>query len=264
MAEQIAEIALTGVAKTFERAGRGVRAVDPIDLQVRCGEFVVILGPSGCGKTTVLRMIAGLVRPSEGDVAIFGQEVWNGEQRNPAVLGRLGVVFQEARLFPWFSIEENIALPLRLRGVDATERQQRAAELCKLVGIGGFEKHRPSELSGGMQQRASIARALACAPRILLMDEPFGALDAMTRDQMNVELQRIWLETGCTVVLITHSISEAVFLADRIVTMSPRPGRIHSIRNIRFERPRDADLPTDAAFQGFVREIRHELHGFGA
>jgi NitT/TauT family transport system ATP-binding protein len=264
MADAGIDIALEGVAKTFERAGREVRAVDPIDLQVRRGEFVVILGPSGCGKTTVLRMIAGLVRPSHGDVAIFGQEVWDGDRRNAAVLGQLGVVFQEARLFPWFSIEENIALPLRLRGIEAKERQRRAAELCKLVGIGGFEKHRPSELSGGMQQRASIARALACAPRILLMDEPFGALDAMTRDQMNIELQRIWMETGCTIVLITHSIGEAVFLADRIVTMSPRPGRIHSIRSVGFERPRDADLSTDAKFQGFVRDIRHELHGFGA
>lgn len=264
MSEAQTAIAVQGAAKTFTRAGAEVEAVGAIDLAIGRGEFVVILGPSGCGKTTLLRMMAGLARPSRGAISIGGQPLWDGERRNAGALDQMGIVFQEPRLFPWFNILDNIALPLRLRGMAKAERRARAAELCKLVGIAGFEKHRPNELSGGMRQRAAIARALAYDPRILLMDEPFGALDAMTRDQMNLELQRIWMETGCTIALITHSISEAVFLADRIVTLSPRPGRIHSIRQVEFARPRDADLSTEPAFQALVREIRHELHGFGA
>ena len=256
-------IALQGVGKSFSRAGNTVRAVDNIELDIRRGEFVVILGPSGCGKTTLLRMMGGLVEPSDGSIDIAGQPLWQAGRRNAEALGQMGIVFQEPRLFPWFDIAENIALPLRLRGMGKAARRARATELCRLVEISGFETHRPSELSGGMRQRAAIARALAYDPRILLMDEPFGALDAMTRDQMNLELQRIWMETGCTVVLITHSISEAVFLADRIVTLSPRPGRIHSIRPVPFPRPRDADLATEPAFQTLAREIRHELQGFG-
>jgi NitT/TauT family transport system ATP-binding protein len=259
----IADIELTGVGKTFESEGRAVVAIERIDLAVARGELVSILGPSGCGKTTALRMIAGLVEPSKGEVSIFGTPLWNGRRRNDAALARLGVVFQEPRLFPWFTIEDNVALPLRLRGQDEVARRRRAGELCELVGIGGFTKHRPNELSGGMRQRAAIARALAGDPRILLMDEPFGALDAITRDQMNLELQRIWLATGCTILLVTHSISEAVFLADRVVTLSLRPSRIHKIRRIDFAHPRDPDLPTDPEFQTIVREIKHELAALG-
>ncbi|MDB5406867.1 MAG: hypothetical protein JWL84_1779 [Rhodospirillales bacterium] len=259
----LADIELSGVGKTFESEGREVVAIERIDLAVAPGEFVSILGPSGCGKTTALRMIAGLVEPSLGDVAIFGTPLWNRGRRNDAALARLGVVFQEPRLFPWFTIEDNVALPLRLRGQGEAARRRRAGELCELVGIGGFAKHRPNELSGGMRQRAAIARALAGDPRILLMDEPFGALDAITRDQMNLELQRIWRATGCTILLVTHSISEAVFLADRVVTLSLRPSRVHRVRRIDFQHPRDPDLPTDPAFQTIVRAIKHELAELG-
>ena len=166
------------------------------------------------------------------------------------------MVFQEAHLFPWRTIEDNIALPLKMRGVGKAERRARAAELCQLVGIAGFEKRWPRELSGGMRQRAAIARALSYRPNILLMDEPFGALDAMTRDQMNVELQRIWLASGCTIVLVTHSINEAVFLADRIVLLSPRPGRIDTIVEAPFARPRDLYVQNDPAFQDMAALLR--------
>ena len=182
----------------------------------------MLLGPSGCGKTTMLRMIAGLIRPSAGTIYIAPHDLWLGSDRNSAVTKKLGVVLQDANLFPWFSIEKNVALPLKLRGVERKERLAKARELCQLVGIGGFESAWPRQLSGGMRQRAAIARSLSYDPHILLMDEPFGALDAITRDQLNLELQRIWLKQGCTVVFVTHSITEAAFLGDRILLLSPR------------------------------------------
>lgn len=169
------------------------------------------------------------------------------------------MVFQDANLFPWLSIEDNIALPLELKGTARGERRQRAQELCRLVGISGFERRWPRELSGGMRQRAAIARALSYDPHILLMDEPFGALDAMTRDAMNLELQRIWLATKKTIVLVTHSISEAVFLADRIVLLSPRPGKIDTIVDVGFARPRSTDLQTTTEFQSIVRSLKKRL-----
>jgi NitT/TauT family transport system ATP-binding protein len=171
----------------------------------------------------------------------------------------LGVVFQDANLFPWMSIEDNVALPLKLRGIGKAERRARAAELTRLVGIEGFEKRWPRELSGGMRQRAAIARALSLDPRILLMDEPFGALDAMTRDQMNLELQRIWMTTGCTVVLVTHSINEAVFLADRILLLSPRPGRMDTMVEVPLARPRDIYQQTQTSFQDLAASLRRRL-----
>ena len=172
----------------------------------------------------------------------------------------LGLVFQDANLFPWYSVQENIALPLRLRGVDKAKRRERALELSELVGLGGFEEAYPRELSGGMRQRVAIARALSYEPEILLMDEPFGALDAMTRDKMNVELQRIAAATRATVVFVTHSITEAVFLADRVVLLSARPGRLRSVTPVHFERPRsNLDLQTDVEFQEIAKELRHQL-----
>jgi len=234
-------------------------ALSSISLEVDRREFVVILGPSGCGKTTLLRIIAGLTKPSAGRVEVKGDPLWTGDRRNDRVVRELAVVFQDANLFPWRNIETNVALPLKLRGVAKAERLTRARELCRLVGIGGFETRWPHELSGGMRQRAAIARALSYAPDILLMDEPFGALDALTRDQMTVELQRIGRANECTIVFVTHSINEAVFLADRVVLLTPRPGRVDMVMDVSFARPRDLYLQNTPAFQGLVSTLRKRL-----
>jgi NitT/TauT family transport system ATP-binding protein len=253
------DIRFAQVEKRFTTDERTVLAVDRTDLLVRGGEFLVLLGPSGCGKTTMLRMIAGLIRPSAGTIHIGSNDLWLGEQRNTAVTSELGVVFQDANLFPWFSIEKNVSLPLKLRGVSKSERLAKAQQLCELVGIGGFETAWPRQLSGGMRQRAAIARALSYDPRILLMDEPFGALDAITRDQLNLELQRIWLRQQCTVIFVTHSIPEAVFLGDRVLLLSPRPGRIDTVVEVPFLRPRPTSIQALAEFQSIVQRLRDRL-----
>ena len=234
------------IEKRYESATGDVLAVDRTELTIPGGEFLVLLGPSGCGKTTLLRMIAGLIRPTAGHIHIGPRDLWRDDRRDDAAVDELGVVFQDANLFPWFSIEKNVALPLRLRGVPEARRLARARELCATVGIGGFEKSWPRQLSGGMRQRAAIARALARDPKILLMDEPFGALDAITRDQLNLELQRIWLAQRCTVVFVTHSIAEAVFLADRILLLvaAARPHRHDGDGAVR---PASADLDPESA-----------------
>ncbi len=252
-------IDVSRVEKWYGTRDEPVYALSATDLAVKEREFVVLLGPSGCGKTTLLRMIGGLLPPTSGDLTIDGKPLWAHGERRPEALGDLGMVFQEANLFPWLSIEDNIALPLELKGVSKAERLARAHALCRLTGISGFEKRWPKELSGGMRQRAAIARALSYDPKILLMDEPFGALDAMTRDAMNLELQRIWMETGKTVVLVTHSIGEAVFLADRIVLLSPRPGKIDTILEVPFPRPRSTDVQATPEFQTIVKRLRHRL-----
>jgi NitT/TauT family transport system ATP-binding protein len=253
------EIELVGIEKRFQTPEGFVHAVARTDIAVRRNEFVVLLGPSGCGKTTILRMIAGLLAPSAGQLRVAGRDLWVGGGRDKQALQELGIVFQEANLFPWFSIEDNIALPLKLRGMGRAERLNRARALCDLVAIKGFEKRWPRELSGGMRQRAAIARALSYDPQILLMDEPFGALDAMTRDTMNLELQRIWMAQKSTIVFVTHSISEAVFLADRIILLSPRPGRIRSVTEVDFPRPRQMIVQTQPEFQAIVRTLREQL-----
>jgi NitT/TauT family transport system ATP-binding protein len=252
-------IDVDAVSKTYPTADGDVHALDAIDLRVKRGEFVVLLGPSGCGKTTLLRLIGGLLRPTAGDIRIGAQSLWRNGERDAQVSREMGMVFQDANLFPWYSIEKNISLPLKLRKVDQQTRLAKARELCRLVGIEGFEKRWPRELSGGMRQRAAIARALSYDPNILLMDEPFGALDAMTRDAMNLELQRIWMTSGCTIVLVTHSIPEAVFLADRIILMTPRPGRIDRIEPVDFPRPRNLDLAASLDFQEIIKSLRHRL-----
>ncbi|MDF2117458.1 ABC transporter ATP-binding protein [Roseiarcaceae bacterium H3SJ34-1] len=256
------ELRVEAIGKTFESAAGPVQAIERIDFDVRPGEFISVLGPSGCGKTTLLRMIGGLERPSTGDVAIGGRSIWTSGS-NEAVRS-LAFAFQDSRLFPWFSIEENIALPLRLRGEPKEKRLARARELCALVGLQGFEKARPRQLSGGMRQRVSLARALAIDPRLLLLDEPFGALDAMTRDQMNLELQRICKTTGATVLLITHSISEAVFLGDRVIVLSPRPSRVHSVHEVTLPRPRTIAMQETTEFQQLVRAVRTDIAGYPA
>jgi len=251
--------ALAGVEKWFETPEGRVHALSPTDLVVRAGEMIVLLGPSGCGKTTLLRMVAGLAAPSRGQVRVMDRDLWRNGRRQPEAVAGLGVVFQDANLFPWLTVERNVALPLELRGVSKDQRDERVRRLIELVGIAGFEKRWPRELSGGMRQRAAIARAMSYEPEILLMDEPFGALDAMTRDAMNLELQRIWLETGKTILVVTHSIAEAVFLGDRVVLMSPRPGRIDTIVDVPFARPRTLDLQGTAEFQHIVTNLRYRL-----
>jgi len=254
------ELELKGVTKTFESRRGTTQALIDITLSLEREEFVALVGQSGCGKTTLLRILAGLVQPSAGEVRASGRALWHGAARDRETVSKLGVVFQDANLFPWYTVEDNVALPLKLRGVDRSTRRARAHELCELVGLRGFERAWPRELSGGMRQRAAIARALSYRPEILLMDEPFGALDALTRDKMNLELQSIAAATRATVVLVTHAISEAVFLADRIVLLSPRPGRIRSITSVPFARPRQLDLEATTEFQDIARELRHQLN----
>ncbi len=204
-------------------------------------------------------MIGGLIRPSSGSIEIAGHALWHNGTRQSEAVADLGMVFQDANLFPWLTIEDNITLPLALRKAPRGLRRAKAQHLMQLVGIAGFEKRWPRELSGGMRQRAAIARALSYDPDILLLDEPFGALDAMTRDSMNLELQRIWRETGKTIVLVTHSINEAVFLADRVVLLSPRPGRIDTVIEVGFARPRSLEVQATPEFQQIVVALRRRL-----
>jgi NitT/TauT family transport system ATP-binding protein len=253
------KLELLGVGKEFRTKRANTHALADINLTIDDGELVSVIGQSGCGKTTLLRMLAGLLSPSAGEILVEGRSLWHGSTVDSSVVSQLGVVFQEANLFPWYSVAENIALPLRLRGDGRRDREHRAHELAELVGLTGFEKSYPRELSGGMRQRVAIARALAIRPKLLLMDEPFGALDALTRERMNLELQRIRLATNATVVFVTHDITEAVFLGDRVVHLTPRPGRIRQIRSVGFERPRGIDVQTEPEFGAIVRELRHAL-----
>ena len=224
-------IAVKGVSLVFRRGGTVTHALDRIDLTVPQGEFVAIVGPSGCGKSTLLRIIAGLLRHTGGSVRLDGNEVV-GAQTN------LGIVFQSPVLLEWRNILGNVMLQLELRGLDPKAYVARAHELLAKVGLGEFHDRRPRELSGGMRQRAAIVRALIHDPPLLLMDEPFGALDALTREQMRIDLEELWMQTAKTVLFITHSIDEAVLLADRVIVMSPRPGKIEQVYEIPLGRPR--------------------------
>lgn len=231
-----------------------IQALSNIDLDVGEKEFVSIVGPSGCGKSTLLKIIAGLIPASSGDLFV-------GEE--PVVRPRrdIGVVFQSPVLLPWRTILENVMLPAEVQGLANPATRARARDLLAMVGLSDFENKYPQELSGGMQQRAAISRGLICDPAILLMDEPFGALDAMTREQMNLDLQRIWRESGKTIVLITHSIPEAVFLGDRVVVMTPRPGRIARILDVPLARPRSLEVMGDPLFGRLCSDIRRLLYG---
>jgi NitT/TauT family transport system ATP-binding protein len=226
-------------------------------LEIAAGEFVSLIGPSGCGKSTLLRVIGNLIEPSAGTVTI------NGKPAQQARLDRdYGIVFQDAVLFDWRTVSKNIALPLEMLGWERPKRQARVAQMLELVELTGFGDHHPWQLSGGMQQRVSIARALAFEPPLLLMDEPFGALDEMTRERLNLELLSIWQQLGSTVVFVTHSISEAVFLSTRVVVMSPRPGRITGIVSIDLPYPRTIETREDPHFFELVTQVRELLrHG---
>ena len=255
----VPRLRIQGVGRDFRTRNGVTNAVSGVDLTIERGEFVTLIGRSGCGKTTLLRMIGGLLAPTSGSIEVDGKNLWRGEAVDASAITKLGFVFQESNLFPWFSILDNIALPMKLRGVGKRERRERAAEFAALVGLKGFEKSYPRELSGGMRQRAAIARALSTEPDLLLMDEPFGALDALTRERMNLELQRIVLDTESTVVFVTHDIPEAVFLADRVVHMTPRPGRIRQVLTAPFDKPRTIDLQTSREFNEIVRQLRHDI-----
>lgn len=225
------------------------QALSDVDLHVRRGEFVSVVGPSGCGKTTLLKILAGLIPRTGGEVTIAGREVTKP-------LPEVGMVFQAATLLPWRTILENVMVPAEIQKLDKKRSLQRAHELLEMVELGEFSDKYPFELSGGMQQRAGICRALVHEPAVLLMDEPFGALDAMTREYMNLELLRIWKESQSTIVLVTHSIPEAVFLSDRVVVMSPRPGRIAEVIDIEIPRPRELRTMSSDAAGVYVDRIR--------
>ena len=250
-------VEIKDVSKTFARGG--TVALQGIDLEIEAGEFVSLIGPSGCGKSTLLRVIGDLTKPTGGQVVV------NGKSAHQARLDRdYGIVFQDAVLYDWRTVAKNIALPLEMLGWNRRKRAKRVQELMKLVELSGFESHHPWQLSGGMQQRVSIARALSFSPALLLMDEPFGALDEMTRERMNMELLRIWQETASTVVFVTHSISEAVFLSTRVVVMSSRPGRIADVVQIDLPQPRTAETREDPRYFELVTAVREALARAGA
>jgi NitT/TauT family transport system ATP-binding protein len=249
-------ISVADLSLTYATGGGGVLALDHIGFDIADGEFVAIVGPSGCGKSTLLKILAGLLPPSSGHASLRGTPI-NGPRRD------IGVVFQSPVLFPWRDVLANVMLPADVQRLDQATMRQRALDLVKLVGLTGFEHRYPRELSGGMQQRVGIIRALIHDPAMLLMDEPFGALDAMTRETMNVELQRIWMERKKTVLFITHSTSEAVFLADRVIAMTPRPGRIADAFKVDLPRPRPLEVMNTEAFGAYVKRVRVALNSGG-
>jgi NitT/TauT family transport system ATP-binding protein len=252
-AERSSLVRISGLQKIYKgRDGEAIHALKDIDLDVAEGEFLSIVGPSGCGKTTLLRILSGVLARSAGEIAIARQPMV-GPSRD------IGVVFQAPVLLPWRTVIENVMVPVQIQRRDREASTKRARDLLAMVGLAGFEKKYPSELSGGMQQRVGICRALIHDPPFLLMDEPFGALDAMTRETMNEELQRIWRASGKTVLLVTHSIPEAVYLADRVVVMTPRPGRIVEIIKVDLPRPRRLAMHNTPEFGRHVAAIRRHF-----
>ncbi|MBI2733441.1 MAG: ABC transporter ATP-binding protein [Aquabacterium sp.] len=235
-------VELTDVEQVYPN---GTRALMPVSLRIQPGEFVSLLGPSGCGKSTLLKMVAGLLRPTAGHIQLSGQA--------------LSFVFQEATLMPWADVHTNVRLPLDLAGVPRPQADGRVDEALQLVGLSAFARRRPRELSGGMQMRVSIARGLVTRPRLLLMDEPFGALDEITRNKLDADLLALWRQQGLTVVFVTHSITEAVFLSSRVIVMGARPGRVVEDHALAHPWPRDDDYRTSPAFNAHVRHLQHSL-----
>jgi NitT/TauT family transport system ATP-binding protein len=243
-------IVLDGVSKVYGHAGAAVPALDRVSLSVAEGEFVCLVGASGCGKSTLLNLVAGLDRPSHGTIERPG--------------GQVAMMFQEAALFPWLTVARNVELALRLQGVRRADRQARVTDLLKMVHLSAFADKRPHELSGGMRQRVALARALAQDARVLLMDEPFGALDAITRDLLHDELERVWRETGVTVLFVTHNVREAVRLGDRVVLLTSRPGRVAAEFPVTAERPRRIESPEVAAAASLILDqLREEVARHG-
>jgi NitT/TauT family transport system ATP-binding protein len=243
---------IKGVSKQFKG---GTVALEDIDLEIEQGEFISLIGPSGCGKSTLLRVIGDLVEPTAGTVTVNGKPARQARRDHD-----YGIVFQDAVLYDWRTVAKNVALPLELAGWEREKRHQRVQEMLELVELQGFGDHHPWQLSGGMQQRVSIARALSFDPALLLMDEPFGALDEMTRERLNAELLRIWEASGSTVVFVTHSIAEAVFLSTRVIVMSARPGRVSKVIPIDLPQPRGAETREDPRFFELATELREALH----
>jgi NitT/TauT family transport system ATP-binding protein len=250
-------VRITDLQKVYRtRDGQEIHALKDINLAIREREFISIVGPSGCGKTTLLKILSGVLGRSSGEVLVSGRP-HDGPSRD------VGVVFQAPVLLPWKTVLENVMVPVTIQKRPRAEFERRARELVAMVGLAGFEDKYPSELSGGMQQRVGICRALVHGPSFLLMDEPFGALDAMTREQMNEELQRLWQESRKTVLLVTHSIPEAVYLADRVVVMTPRPGRIVDVLEIDLPRPRRLAMHNTPEFGRYVAAIRQHFRSTG-
>jgi NitT/TauT family transport system ATP-binding protein len=257
-------VSVKDVSMIYRTRGPGGEALETValkdaNLEIQPGEFISLIGPSGCGKTTLLRLLADLIQPSSGDLRLGGKTP--DEARKARAYG---YVFQAPALFEWRTVMANVMLPLEVMNFPLAERKERAEKMLKLVGLEKFARNYPWQLSGGMQQRVSIARALAFEPQLLFMDEPFGALDEITRENLNLELLRLWRETGKTVIFVTHSIPEAVFLSTRIVVMTPRPGKIEKIINVDLPQPRDFDTRESPRFFEIATEVRESLrHGHG-
>jgi NitT/TauT family transport system ATP-binding protein len=246
-----------GLRKTYRTREGEVESLKPLDFSIKAGEFVSVVGPSGCGKSTLMKMVAGLLPISGGELELSGKPV-RGPQTD------VGIVFQSALLLPWRRVIDNILLQAEIRGMPMKAARERAHSLIEMAGLKGFEQKYPWQLSGGMQQRVAILRALLHDPSVLLMDEPFGALDAMTRERMNLELQRIWGASGKTVLLITHSIPEAIFLSDRVFVMTERPGAIAAVYDIALPRPRSLDVMGSEAFAAYAKTLRAHFYAQGS
>lgn len=250
------EICLKDIGMIYHADGKDVKALTSVSLDIEKGEFISLLGPSGCGKTTLLRIIADLLHPTSGEISISGESPEDARLKR-----RYGMVFQSPVLYDWRTIRKNVMLPLEIMKLSKEERIQRSDEMLELVGLSKFKDHFPSQLSGGMQQRVGIARALALNPEILLMDEPFSALDEFTREKLHEDLLRIWRKTNKTVVFVTHNIAESVFLSDRVCVLSPHPGRLSAVVDIDLPRPRPKEIKNTQEFTKLVSKVRNSFEG---